>query len=89
MKILHITQKMNGYEDVELIASRVDEHNSLHAIEKNGKKFMSGGFIINDTPQIRKILDEIPKEDQYEFVKSFKMDPYVKLYADENWLTEK
>jgi len=86
MKVLHITPKTNGYEEVELIANRIDEHNSFHAIEINGKKAMTGGFIINDTAQIRKVLDSIPKEEQYEFVKSFKMEPWEKMYPSSEWL---
>lgn len=51
-------------------------------IERNGEKFFTGGFLINNTPQIRTILDSIPKEHQYEFVKSFKMEPFVKFYYE-------
>jgi len=44
---------------------------------------MTGGFLLNDTPTIRNILDSIPKEEQYDFVKEFKMDPFVKFYYNE------
>jgi len=84
MKILHITPSSNGYEEVILIANQINRTNSFHAIEKNGELYYTGGFILNDTPQIRTILDAIPSSEQYEFVKSFKMNPYVKLYLDEN-----
>lgn len=84
MKILHITPGSEGYEEVILIANRISRNNSMSLIEKNdGQRFMSGGFLINDTPQIRKVLDSIDKKDQYEFVQSFKMDPFVKYYEDE------
>ncbi len=88
MKILHITPSTNGYEEAILISNAIDKTNNLILIEKDGKKFMTGGFIINDTSQIRNILDEIPKKDQFDFVKSFKMDPFVKFYADKNDLEE-
>jgi hypothetical protein len=77
MKILHITPESNGYEEVNLIANNVNKTNNLAVIEKNGKQFMTGGFLINDTPEIRKVLDSIPKEEQYSFIKEFKMNPYV------------
>lgn len=83
MKILHITPNNYGYEEVTLIANRVNETNSLSVIEKNGKIFWTGGFLINDTPEIRRVLDSIPKEKQYEFVRAFKMDPFVKFYFEE------
>lgn len=80
MQILHITPSSNGYEVVTLVANRISRTNSLAAIEKNGQPFMTGGFLLNDTPQIRAILDAIPKENQYYFVMSFKTDPFVKSY---------
>ena len=83
MKILHITPETNGYEEVDLIANRVNKTNSFAVIEKNYKQFMTGGFLINDTPEIRKVLDSIPKEEQYSFVKSFKMEPFAKFYFEE------
>jgi hypothetical protein len=83
MKVLHITPDSDGYEEVTLLANHINRKNLLRAIEKDGEKLMSGGFIINDTPKIREILDAIPKKEQYEFVKSFKVDPFVKLYLDE------
>lgn len=83
MKILHITPSSNGYEEVELLANNVSEVNHLAAISKHGEFSMTGGFLINDTPQIRAILDSIPKEEQYDFVKSFKMDPFVQFYYEQ------
>lgn len=83
MRILHITPSTGGYEEVTLLANAFNKKNSLAAIEKDGKTFMTGGFLLNDTPGIRKILDSIPKEQQYNFVKEFKMDPFVKFYFEE------
>lgn len=87
MKILHITPSTNGYEEVTLIANNVNKTNNFSVIEKDGEKFMTGGFLINDTPQIRKVLDAIPKKEQYAFVKDFKMDPFVKFYLEDDLLT--
>ena len=84
MKILHITPNNKGYEEVTLLANRVSRKNHFSAIEKDGEQFMTGGFIINDTPEIRNVLDAIPKEQQYEFVRSFRMEPFVKFYLDED-----
>lgn len=84
MKILHITPSSNGYEEVELVANQINRTNHLAAITKNGVEYMTGGFLINDTPKIRQILDAIPGEEQYDFVKEFKMDPFVKFYLEED-----
>jgi len=80
MKILHITPNSNGYEEVNLLANKYSHKNSMAVIEKNGKTLFTGGFIINDTPEIRKVLDSIDKEKQYDFVKDFKQNPFVKFY---------
>lgn len=84
MNILHITPSSGGYEEVKLVANRINRQNSLAAIEKGGVQYMTGGFLINDTPRIRKILDAIPKEEQYDFVKEFKMDPFVSFYLEKD-----
>jgi hypothetical protein len=84
MKILHITPKSDGYEEVELIANSINRKNNLAAIVKDGIEYMTGGFLINDTPRIRQILDAIPRDEQYNFVKEFKMDPFVKFYLEED-----
>ena len=83
MKILHITPSTNGYEEVTLLANRISKKNDFSAIEKNGEQFMTGGFLINDTPQIRAVLDAIPTDKQFEFVKEFKMDPFVRFYLED------
>ena len=83
MKILHITPSTNGYEEVTLLANRISKTNGFSAIEKNGKQFMTGGFLINDTPQIRAVLDAIPTDKQYDFVKEFKMEPFVRFYLED------
>lgn len=83
MQVLHITPSTNGYEVVTLLANRINRANSLAMIEKDNEKFMTGGFIINDTPEIRAILDAMPKEQQHAFVQSFKMEPFVKPYYEE------
>lgn len=83
MKVLHITPSTNGYEEVTLLANRISKKNHLASIEKNGETFMTGGFLINDTPRIRQILDSISKDQQYDFVKEFKMEPFVKAYLED------
>lgn len=83
MKILHITPSSNGYEEVELIANQVNRNNSLAVIKKNEEILITGGFLINDTPEIRKVLDSIPKNEQYKFIYDFKMTPFVKFYYEE------
>lgn len=82
MKALHITPDSIGYEEVELIANQVSKTNGLAVIEKNGEKFMTGGFLINDTPEIRNILDSTSINEQYELIKSIKMDPFAAFYYE-------
>ena len=80
MKILHIAQNSNGYEEVILLANKYSRKNSMAVIERDGKTLFTGGFLINDTPDIRKVLDSIDKSKQYEFIKDFKQNPFVKFY---------
>lgn len=83
MNILHITPSTDGYEEVDLLANAMSKTNNLAAISKDKITYMTGGFLINDTPKIREILDNIPKSEQYNFVKEFKMDPFEKFYFEE------
>jgi hypothetical protein len=83
MKILHITPATNGYEEVVLLANAINKTNNLAAIEKDGQQFMTGGFLIKDTPQIRAVLNAIPKGQQYQFVADFKIEPFVKCYLED------
>lgn len=82
MKVLHIAQNTIGFEEVTLLANAVDKRNNLAVIEKNGQIYYTGGFLLNDTPEIRAILNNIPNKDQYEFVKTIKVDPFVAFYYD-------
>ena len=83
MKILHITPSSDGYEEVTLLANRHSQKNHLAVIEKDGEQFMTGGFLIHDTPMTRTALDQIPKDFQYVFVQSFKSEPFAKAYFQE------
>ncbi len=83
MKILHITPSSNGYEEVELIANRVNRKNSLAVIKKNGEQFFTGGYLIADTPVTRNVLDSVPKNEQYEFLVLLRMEPFVKDYHEQ------
>jgi len=83
MKILHITPSSNGYEEVELLANKVNRNNSLSVIVKDNQTLITGGILINDTKAIRKVLDSFTKSEQYYFAKSFKLDPFVKEYFEE------
>lgn len=83
MNVLHVSQSSNGYELVELVANRISRNNSMKLIRVDEMEFMTGGFILNDTKVIRNFLDSHPKESHYELVKEIKVDPFVKLYADE------
>lgn len=77
-KILHITSSSNGYEEVTLLANKVSTSNRLAVIERNGEILMTGGILLDDTPEIRETLDLIPKEKQYRFLCLVRMEPFVK-----------
>jgi hypothetical protein len=82
MKILHLTPSSEGYEEVTLLANRYSKTNQLAVIEQDGEKFLTGGLLIEDTPQIRDLLDRIDKEKQYEFFLSLRQKPFVKDYYE-------
>ena len=84
MKILHITPKTDGYEVVVLLANRVSPTNHMSVIEKDGEQFITGGMLITDTPKIREILDSMPIDEQYEFIKDFKITPFAKMYFEKD-----
>jgi hypothetical protein len=84
MKVLHITPSSNGYEEVELIANRYSRKNQLTVISIDGEIHITGGLIIQDTPEIRSVLDSMPKDKHYSFVCSIKLTPFVELYYDEH-----
>lgn len=77
MKILHITPSTNGYEEAILLKNHVSETNRLAVIDLKGEVFFTGGFLIKDTPKIRQILDSIPKKEQYDFVRYFRITPFI------------
>lgn len=86
MQVIHIsqTQKESGYEIAELLANRYSKRNSFLVIKINEEIYLSGGHIIEDTPLNRKVLDSIPRNEQWDFVKGFKTHPFIKSYYDEN-----
>lgn len=88
MKILHLTPTTNGYEEGELIANRISEKNQLALIRVAEGKRMTGGLIIEDTEQNRRVLDSIHKNEQYKFVLSMKQVPWVKAHASDEDLKE-
>jgi len=84
MKVLHIAQNTPRYEVVELLANRVNRNNSLSVIRgEDGQTSYTGGYILEDTPVIRDILDKIPPEEQYEFVQTWRTEPFAKFYYEE------
>lgn len=84
MKVLHITSKTNGYEQVELLANRVNQKNYLAVIKKDGEVFYTGGFLFYDTPEMRALFDARPKNMHYAFASALKTDPFEKAYYEED-----
>lgn len=82
MKVLHI-EPNKPYEEVTLIADKVNKRNSLHVIEKGGQQFFTGGFILQNTPFIKKLLDNYPEKEQYSVIKKLRERPFIKEYLDD------
>lgn len=76
MNVLHLSPSHNGYQVVKLLKNRISEKNQLGLIVLDGKEMMTGGLLLKDTPEIRKILNFIPKEKQYEIIRDIKETPF-------------
>jgi hypothetical protein len=83
MKALHITPSTNGYEEVTLVANRINRKNHLSLIIKDGEEFMTGGFLLEDNLMVRTWLDKVERSKQYEWVKAMRQEPFAKAYSDE------
>jgi len=84
MKVIHIRNNNLGYEIVKLIANSVSRKNKHKVIEKNGNAYFTKGFILANTESIKKILDSLEKTEQYNFVKTFREEPFVSMYLNNN-----
>jgi len=83
LRALHIPQCNNdgkGYEVVTIIANQVSETNRMTVIKKDGddKVYITGGFLIEDNPDNRKVLDMIEPDRQWKFLWNFRKEVYVK-----------
>lgn len=76
MNVYHVTPSTDGVEIVRLVSLYVDEKNRLSVIEKDGIECMTGGIIIPITPRIKVVMDSIPKEEHYEFLKDLRNTPW-------------
>ena len=76
MNVYHVTPSTDGVEIVRLVSLYVDEKNRLSVIEKDGIEYMTGGIMVPITPRIKVVLDSIPKEEHYEFLKDLRNTPY-------------
>ncbi len=86
MKVLHITPNSNGYEVVELLANRYSRKNQLAVIKNDkGEELCTGGIILTNSNKIKSILDTIPRSEQYNWVREFRITPFVKFYFDEDF----
>jgi len=86
MNVIHITPSMSetGYEIVELLANRYSRTNSMAVIKnKNGEILFTCGYILENTPIITNILDTISPSEQYNFIQTFKTEPFVQSYYEE------
>jgi hypothetical protein len=76
MKVLHLEPNNEGYKEAELIRTHYSETNRLALIKINQTEYLTGGFIMADSHVVREALDKIPKENQYNFVRFFRFNPY-------------
>ena len=76
MNVYHVTPSTDGVEILRLVSLYVDEKNRLSVIEKDGIECMTGGIIIPITPRIKVVMDSIPKEGHYEFLKDLRNTPW-------------
>jgi len=83
MKVLHITLITDGYEEVELIANAVSPTNSLAVISIDEALYFTGGIILQDTPDIRILLNSIEKQYLYRTMLQVMTKPYIKQYYKE------
>lgn len=83
MNVLHITGQATTYEVVELIANRTSRSNHFAVIKKDDKILCTGGHIIKDTPEHRKIIDILSGEGLYNRLTEFRNAPYIKSYYEE------
>lgn len=73
-----------GYQKYLLAANRISKKNGFHlVVNKNGEPEIGGAMIIQDTPDVRNILDNIPKEKQYDIMVQVRHPEYAKLYWSE------
>lgn len=77
MQVIHIGNQGKGYEIVKLISNKVDDTNDLVVIERDGVRLMTGGILIKLTSEVISFLDTLPKEKQYDIIKSIKTTPLV------------
>ena len=85
MIVIHIAENTPspGFEFVELIANRVSRKNHLSLIKRDGMELFTGGFILNDTPSIRSLLDSYTGDSLYGYIREIRQEPFVKFYSDE------
>lgn len=85
MRVLHVSSNSGGYEQVKLLANRVNRTNHLSVVQKeNGEVYWTGGFLFPDTPGVRALFDARPKEEHYAFASLLKVDPFEKDYYEED-----
>ena len=82
MKVILVTND-NKIDYVTLIANNVSRKNHLSVVEtSDGRKIMSGGIIIEDTEDTRKVINSIEKSRLYKVLVKFRLEPFVKHYHE-------
>lgn len=85
MKVLHVASNSDGYEQVELLANRVNQNNHLAVIKKkDGEIYWTGGLLFPDTSDVRALFDTRPANEHYALAVLLKTDPFEKAYYEED-----
>ena len=89
MKALLICDNKNGYEDVTIVANRIDRNNGFHLIvDCDNKLLMGGGMLFEDTEINRRIFDSFPKDEVYKVAQGLRLEPHkISYFKELNWFT--
>lgn len=70
-----------GYQEYLLAANKISPNNGFHlVVNKNGEPEIGGAMIIQDTEDVRNILDNVPKSKQYDVMIQLRHPEYAQLY---------
>ena len=85
VEVIHVAGDNKGYEIVEYVAERMSKKTHIPVIKKSdGEYYFTGGLILKKIDVLISMLDQMPKEQHYDFLLQFRQLPYVKPYFEED-----